>query len=137
MEIARRETRLAKIAAAKARLEAEVDKKALQSFAYHDALPLGSKGGFIYDYNAQATVDEARQIVVAAELHESAADTKALPAVLDKVEESFGKTPLVSRRQRYVMSGLKLITQGKYCFKIVKRKPSHLRFAFVEIRCEK
>lgn len=97
-EIARREVRLAKIEAAKTALEAEagddeVEKKAQKSFADHDALPLGGKGGFIYGYNAQAAVDEASQIIVAAELHDSAADSQALPALLDKVEETCGKTP--------------------------------------------
>lgn len=97
-EIARREARLAKIAAAKAALEAEagaaeVEKKAQKSFADHDALPLGGKGGFIYGYNAQAAVDETSQIVVAAELHDSAADSQALPSVLDKVAENCGKAP--------------------------------------------
>jgi septal ring factor EnvC (AmiA/AmiB activator) len=50
-EIARRKARLAKIAAAKATLEAEaeVDKKAQKSLADHDVLPLGGKGSFIYE----------------------------------------------------------------------------------------
>lgn len=97
-EIALREARLARIQAAKKALEAEAgdavpDKKAQKSFADHDALPLGGKGGFIYGYNAQAAVDEESQIIVAAELHDSAADSQALPAILDKVEETCGKLP--------------------------------------------
>lgn len=96
-EIARREARLARIAAAKKALESETEdgevaKRAQKSFADHDALPLGGKGGFIYGYNAQAVVDEASQIIVAAELHDSAADSRALPPLLDKVEETCGKT---------------------------------------------
>lgn len=97
-EIARREARLARIEAAKKALEEEaggedVEKKAQKSFFDHDALPLGGKGGFMYGYNAQAAVDEESQIIVAAELHDSAADSKALPAILDEVEETCGKTP--------------------------------------------
>ncbi|MHB1426263.1 MAG: transposase, partial [Gemmataceae bacterium] len=90
--------RLARIEAAKKALEEEAEggepeKKAQKSFADHDALPLGGKGGFIYGYNAQAAVDEASQILVAAELHDSAADSQALPEILDKVEDLCGKTP--------------------------------------------
>lgn len=47
----------------------------------------------MYGYNAQAAVDEASQIIVAAELHDSAADRQALPALLDKVVENCGDTP--------------------------------------------
>lgn len=97
-EIRRREKRLAKIAAAKKALEeetqGEVEAKAQKSFADHDALPMAKpKDGFMYGYNCQAAVDGDHQIIVAAELHDSAADTQALVPVLDKVEENCGKNP--------------------------------------------
>ena len=51
------------------------------------------KDGFMYGYNCQAAVDADHQIVVAAELHDSAADTQALVPVLKKVKENCGENP--------------------------------------------
>lgn len=98
-EIQRREKRLAKIQAAKAALEKEaggeaVDPKAQKSFADHDALPMAKpKDGFMYGYNCQAAVDADHQIIVAAEIHDNAADTGALISTVDKVEENCGSLP--------------------------------------------
>jgi transposase len=81
-EIARRETRRAKIKAAKERLEAEaavtgdeVDDKKQKSFNDLDALPsFNKKNGMNYAYNVGVAVDEASQIVVACELHDNCSD---------------------------------------------------------------
>jgi len=97
-EIRRREKRLAKIQAAKEALEKEkgeeLKSKDQKSFADHDALPMAKpKDGFMYGYNCQAAVDEKHQIIVAAELHGSAADSAALTPLLQKVEENCGQLP--------------------------------------------
>ena len=97
-EIQRREERLAKIQAAKEALEKEAETepeaKAQKSFADLDALPMAKpKDGFMYGYNCQAAVDGDHQIIVAAEIHPSAADTEALIPVLDKVEQNCGQLP--------------------------------------------
>jgi len=97
-EIRRREKRLAKIAAAKKALEEEaqgaVEAKAQKSFADHDAMPMAKpKDGFMYGYNCQAAVDGDHQIIVAAELHDSAADTQALVPVLEKVKKNCERNP--------------------------------------------
>jgi transposase len=91
--------RLARIEAAKQALESEVgegnvDPKSQKSFNDHDAMPMARhKGEFTYGYNAQAAVDETSQVIVAAELHDSPADMKALPDMLEKVDEVCGKNP--------------------------------------------
>jgi hypothetical protein len=50
-------------------------------------------GGFDYSYNAQAAVDEAAHIIVAAELGNSAADSGQLPTVLAAVLRDAGADP--------------------------------------------
>ncbi|SAL88538.1 transposase IS4 family protein [Caballeronia choica] len=50
-------------------------------------------GGFDYSYNAQAAVDEAGHIIVAAELGNSAADSGQLPTVLAAVLRDAGADP--------------------------------------------
>ena len=97
-EIALRENRLAKIEAAKKALEEEakgeaVDPKASKSFNDLEAMPMAKVGHeFKYGYNAQAAVDEQSQIIVAAELHDNPQDSHALPMMLDKVEETCGRS---------------------------------------------
>jgi transposase len=97
-EIARRESRLAKIEAAKKALEDEakeerVDPTAQKSFNDLEAMPMAKVGHeFKYGYNAQAAVDEKAQIIVAAELHDSPQDSHALPVMLDKVGETCGQS---------------------------------------------
>lgn len=97
-EIALRESRLAKIEAAKKALEEEakgeiIEQKAQKSFNDLEAMPMAKVGHeFKYGYNAQAAVDEKSQIIVAAELHDNPQDSQALPIVLDKVEENCGKS---------------------------------------------
>lgn len=97
-EIALRESRLAKIEAAKKALEEEakgeaVDPKAQKSFNDLEAMPMAKVGHeFKYGYNAQAVVDEKSQIIVAAELHDNPQDSRALPMMLDKIEENCGQS---------------------------------------------
>lgn len=50
-------------------------------------------GGFDYSYNAQAAVDEAAHLIVAAELGNSAADSSQLPTVLAAVLRDAGADP--------------------------------------------
>ena len=97
-EITRRESRLAKIEAAKRALEEEagaaevVNPKAQKSFNDLEAMPMAKVGHeFKYGYNVQAAVDEASQIIVAAEIHDNPQDSRALPILLDKVEENCGQ----------------------------------------------
>lgn len=101
-EMARRERRLAKIAAAKKALEDEarakgleqVDPKSQKSFADHDASP-AKKGGkeFQYAHNMQIGVDEKSQIIVAADRHPSANDSQALLPIVDQATENCGTAP--------------------------------------------
>lgn len=101
-EIARREKRLAKIQAAKNRLEIDAqakgkavpDGKAQKSFNDLDALPISNKGkDFFFGYNAQAAVDEKSQIVTAVTLHPSCNDTKGLKSVLEESIENCQASP--------------------------------------------
>jgi transposase len=96
-EIKQKSRRLAKIEAAKRALEEdsagkEVDPKSQKSFNDLEAKPMAKRGGeFRYGYNVQAAVDEQSQIIVAAELHDSSQDSKALPPILDKIEGNCGQ----------------------------------------------
>ena len=98
-EIAHREKRLAKIRAAKERIETEkkakiIDPKAQKSFNDHDALPNYSKqNGMSYDYNMTTAVDEESQIIVACEEHANTNDQDAIIPVLDAVKEATGCFP--------------------------------------------
>jgi len=50
-------------------------------------------GGFEQSYNAQTAVDAQRQIIVAAELTDNAADSGQLPALIEAVERNVGSLP--------------------------------------------
>ncbi len=52
-----------------------------------------ANGGFEQSYNAHTAVDAHRQIIVAAELSNCAADSNQLPALLDAVVASAGELP--------------------------------------------
>ena len=99
-ELARREARLAKIQAARERLEAEhraeqglpqdtvpaIADKEQRSFADPDArIMLMKRGEYDYAYNAQAVVDAERGVIVAAALTNVAPDVGHLPALADEV----------------------------------------------------
>jgi transposase len=99
-ELARREARLAKIQAARERLETEqraeqglpedataaIADKEQRSFADPDArIMLMKRGEYDYAYNAQAVVDEEGGVIVAAALTNVAPDVGHLPALADEV----------------------------------------------------
>jgi hypothetical protein len=99
-ELARREARLAKIRAARERLEAErrterglpedatpeIADKEQRSFADQDArIMLMKRGEYDYAYNAQAAVDAESGVIVAAGLTNVAPDVGHLPALVAEV----------------------------------------------------
>ncbi|MCC7367948.1 MAG: IS1182 family transposase [Chloroflexi bacterium] len=99
-ELARREARLAKIRAARERLEAEqraeqglpadaapaIADKEQRSFADGDArIMLMKRGAYDYAYNAQAVVDAESGVIVAAMLTNIAADMRHLPDLVAEV----------------------------------------------------
>jgi len=139
-ELARRESRLKKIAAAKAELEQEAREKAEQERAEVEAklaarreeeqrtgkkkrgrepqvpdpdkaqpearaqrnftdadsriMPDGAnKGSFVQGYNAQAAVDSAAQVIVAADVTQETVDNHQLLPMLDQVKENLGRKP--------------------------------------------
>jgi transposase len=99
-ELARREARLAKIRAARERLETEqraeqglpageqpvIGDKEQRSFADDDArIMLMKRGAYDYAYNAQAVVDAESGVIVAAVLTNVAADMRHLPGLVAEV----------------------------------------------------
>ena len=52
-----------------------------------------SNGGFDHCYNAQTAVDAQRQIIVAAELTDCAADSGQLPVMVEAVSRNLGALP--------------------------------------------
>lgn len=101
-ELALRERRLAKIQALRERLEAEqrseqgvladaapvIGDKDQRSFADSDArIMLMKRGEYAYAYNAQAVVDAASGIIVAADLTNTAPDGGHLPGLVNRVRE--------------------------------------------------
>jgi transposase len=100
VELALRERRLAKIRMLRERLEAEqrveqgvaegaapvIDAKEQRSFADGDArMMLMKRGEYAYAYNAQAAVDAASGIIVAADLTNTAPDVGHLPGLVGRV----------------------------------------------------
>jgi transposase len=101
-ELQRRETRLAKIRAAREQIEKElrekqglepdelpvIEDKEQRSFADPDArIMLSKKGGFDYAYNGQIAVDEEAGVIVAAELDHRSADVEHLVEMVESVRE--------------------------------------------------
>jgi transposase len=99
-ELARREQRLAKIRALRERLEAEqraaqglpdgqaprIGDKEQRSFADGDArMMVLKRGDYGYAYNAQAAVDEASGVIVAADLTNVGPDEGHLPALVSDI----------------------------------------------------
>ena len=102
-QISTREKRLALIQRAKEQIDEEFKRSKLKASkkdqrkpkatkALHDpeALSLGASAKFPYGYNAQAAVDSDSQIIVAADLSDSANDSRSLPGLLDEMNETCG-----------------------------------------------
>ncbi len=120
-EIARREARLAAIGEARQRLERRQREAELERGRDPDDKPRGGRykrefgvpedkaqdnftdpdsrimkragGGFDASYNAQTAVDDAAQIIVAAELTNCASDAGELPTMLRAVQDNLGSLP--------------------------------------------
>jgi transposase/CheY-like chemotaxis protein len=100
-EIADQTVRREKIVKAKAKIEEDFKKRkrqtpriienARRSLSDVEASPMVTAKGFFFGYNVQAAVDEKHQIVVAQEVHDHAPDSKALPDLVDQVEENCGE----------------------------------------------
>jgi transposase len=82
-------------ASAEAAAAAAVPKdKAQRNFTDPDSkIMKTSDRSFHQCYNAQAIVDETHQIIVACELNNQAADTPALPGMLDQLQANCGRLP--------------------------------------------
>lgn len=113
--VASKQRRLAKICEAKAALaaeaqaaraawEAEQDRRgkgppgtpaatAQRNFTDPQSRIMKTKDGFIQGFNAQAAVDAAAQVIVAAGLTNQAADSPHLPPMLDQIAENTGARP--------------------------------------------
>ena len=98
--MANKESRLEKLRAAKAALEAEAEAagkeapedKAQRNFTDPESRIQKTKDGFIQGYNAQAAVDHANQIIVACDVGPSSADN---PQLVPMVEQIIGNTGAV------------------------------------------
>jgi len=107
-ELAFRESRLKKIREAKASLEAEVrlkateegkdrvpEDKAQRNFTDPDSHIMPAAGGkhFVQAYNAQAAVDSAHQIIVAAEVTNNPSDRRQAEPMMEVVKNNTGQLP--------------------------------------------
>jgi transposase len=113
-ELARRETRLKKIQQAKAALEAEAREKAVEegkdpkeakppakaqrNFTDPESKIQKTSDGFIQGYNAQITVDEASQIIVAQHVTPVAPDVNQLTPAVRSI------TRILRRRPKAVLA---------------------------------
>lgn len=70
--------------------------KAQENFTDPDSRIMKTSVGFEQCFNAQTAVDSHRQIVVAAELTQCAADSGELPGMLDAVKRNTGVSPEVA-----------------------------------------
>jgi transposase len=70
--------------------------KAQDNFTDPDSRIMKTSAGFEQCFNAQTAVDSYRQIVVAAELTQCAADSGELPGMLDAVKRNTGASPKVA-----------------------------------------
>ncbi len=99
--MASKQSRLEKIRAAKAALEAEAeaagqaapDDKAQRNFTDPESRIQKTKDGFIQGYNAQAAVDHANQIIVACDVGPSSADNPQLVPMVDRIIANTGAVP--------------------------------------------
>jgi transposase len=99
--MASKESRLEKLRAAKAALEAEAkaagkdapEDKAQRNFTDPESRIQKTKDGYIQGYNAQAVVDHANQIIVACDVGTSSADSPQLEPMVDQVIANTGAVP--------------------------------------------
>lgn len=108
-ELARRESRLQKLAAAKAALEAEARQrataegtapaqtapaaKAQYNFTDPESKIQKASDGFIQGYNAQVAVDAHAQIIVAQHVTAAAPDVQQLPVVIQNITAGLHRKP--------------------------------------------
>lgn len=95
-ELARRESRLMKLAEARAALEADaaVAPKAQRNFTDPDSrIMKTADGSFHYAYNAQAIVDADHQIIVATTLTNIGVDVEQVVPMLEKLQVTTGVLP--------------------------------------------
>src|SRR3989339_633755 len=94
-ELQRRESRLTKIRAAKAALEAEAREMAQKNFTDPESRIMkdGASKGFEQAYNAQIVVDSEAQIIVATDLTQESNDKKQLVPMMVKAKENLGSVP--------------------------------------------
>jgi transposase len=99
--MASQQSRLEKIRAAKAALEAEAEAagndapadKAQRNFTDPESRIQKTKDGFIQGYNAQAAVDHANQIIVACDVGPSSADNPQLIPMVEQIIANMGAVP--------------------------------------------
>jgi len=106
-ELARRESRLAKITEAKTALEAEAKERAATAGARAVPKPAAQRnftdpesrimktadGSFHQCFNAQAVVDEDHQVIVATDLNNCAADSQTLVPMTEQITSNTGREP--------------------------------------------
>ncbi|HXY42972.1 MAG TPA: IS1182 family transposase, partial [Acidimicrobiales bacterium] len=80
----------AEAAATEAAQKAAPDGRAQRSFTDPDARMMKTTDGFHYAYNAQAVVDEGSQVVLAAQVVQSAADVDQLLPMISAADENLG-----------------------------------------------
>ncbi len=97
--VADKQTRLEKIRAAKAALEAEAhaagrsapQPKAQRNFTDPDSRIMKSGKDFVQGYNAQAAVDHAAQVIVAQSLSNSPTDVQQLAPIVAQIKQNTGR----------------------------------------------
>lgn len=96
-----KEARLAQIAEAKKRLEAQAaeegedapDEKAQSNFTDPESRIMKTGDGFVQGYNCQAAVDAASHVIVAQEVVSRQRDHEELPVLLDQIASHTGELP--------------------------------------------
>jgi len=99
--MASKQSRLEKLRAAKASLEAEAkeagkeapEDKAQRNFTDPESRLQKTRDGFIQGYNAQAAVDHANQVIVACDVGPSSADNPQLIPMVDQIIANTGAAP--------------------------------------------
>lgn len=97
--VADKQRRIAKIAEARASLEAEAQAagekapkaKAQRNFTDPDSRIMKSGNGFVQAYNAQAAVDGEAQVIVAQSLSNCASDAQQLEPIVQQIKHNTGR----------------------------------------------